>query len=97
MTHTLTKISLFLGLILLIVSCNAVKRVPGDKHLLTKNTIIVDSVINKDFKTKNLIYQQPNKKVLGVPLSLHLYNLAKTQPDSTFQNWLQSKPNREKK
>ena len=97
MTQTLTKISLFLGLTIVIVSCNAVKRVPGEKHLLTKNTIILDSVINKDFKTKNLIYQQPNKKVLGVPLSLHLFNLAKTQPDSTFQNWLQNKPNREKR
>lgn len=97
MTQTLTKISLFLGLTIVIVSCNAVKRVPGEKQLLTKNTIIIDSVINKDFKTKNLIYQQPNKKVLGLPLSLHLFNLAKTQPDSTFQNWLQNKPNREKR
>ena len=97
MTQTLTKISLFLGLTIVIVSCNAVKRVPGEKQLLTKNTIILDSVINKDFKTKNLIYQQPNKKVLGIPLSLHLFNLAKTQPDSTFQNWLKDKPNRERK
>ena len=97
MTQTLTKISLFLGLIILIVSCNAVKLVPDNKYLLTKNTIIVDSVSSKDFKTRNLIYQQPNKKVLGIPLSLHLFNLAKTQPDSIFQNWLQNKPNREKR
>ena len=97
MTQTLTKISLFLGLIILIVSCNAVKLVPDNKYLLTKNTIIVDSVSSKDFKTKNLIYQQPNKKVLGVPLSLYVYNLAKPQPDSTFQNWLKDKPNRERK
>ena len=97
MTQTLTKISLFLGLIILIVSCNAVKLVPDNKYLLTKNTIIVDSVSSKDFKTRNLIYQQPNKKVLGVPLSLYVYNLAKPQPDSTFQNWLKDKPNREQK
>ena len=97
MTQTLTKISLFLGLIILIVSCNAVKLVPDNKYLLTKNTIIVDSVSSKDFKTRNLIYQQPNKKVLGVPLSLYVYNLAKPQPDSTFQNWLKDKPNRERK
>jgi len=97
LTQTLTKISLFLGLIVLIVSCNAVKLVPDNKYLLTKNTIIVDSVSSKDFKTRNLIYQQPNKKVLGVPLSLYVYNLAKPQPDSTFQNWLKDKPNRERK
>ena len=97
MTQTLTKISLFLGLIVLIVSCDAVKHIPVDKHLLTKNTIIIDSTINKEFKVKSLLYQQPNKKVLGIPLSLHFYNLANQKPDSTFQKWMHNKPNREKR
>ena len=90
MTQTLTKISLFLGLIVLIVSCDAVKHIPDNKHLLTKNTVIIDSTVNNEFKVKNLLFQQPNKKVLGVPLSLHFYNLANPKPDSTFlksSNW----------
>ncbi len=97
MTRTLTKISIFLGLIFLIVSCDAVKNVPQDKYLLTKNTVITDSLVSKDLKVKSLLFQQPNKKVLGIPFSLHFYNLAKPQPDTTFQNWLYKKPNREKR
>lgn len=97
MTQTLTKISLFLGLISLIISCDAVKQVPNDKHLLTKSIIIIDSTINKEFKVKSLLYQQPNKKFLGFPLSLHFYNLANPKPDSTFQKWIYDKPNREKR
>ncbi len=97
MTRTLTKISIFLGLIFLIVSCDAVKNVPQDKYLLTKNTVITDSLVSKDLKVKSLLFQQPNKKVLGIPFSLHFYNLAKPQPDTTFQNWLYKKTNREKR
>ncbi|MFT5250119.1 MAG: outer membrane protein assembly factor BamA [bacterium] len=97
MTQTLTKISLFLGLIILIISCDAVKHIPKEKHLLTKSIIIIDSTVNNEFKVKSLLYQQPNKKVLGIPLSLYFYNLADLQPDSTFQKWQHNKPNREKR
>ena len=97
MTQTLTKISLFLGLALLIISCDAVKNVPEADYLLTKNNISVDSLENKDSKIKSLLYQQPNKRLLTIPFSLHIYNLADQKPDSTFQNWLHTKPNREKR
>jgi hypothetical protein len=32
--------------------------------------------------------------VLGVPLKLHLYNLAKPNPDSAYQDWLFRKEGR---
>jgi outer membrane protein assembly factor BamA len=92
-----TKISLFLGLIILIISCDAVKHVPKNEFLLTKNTIIIDSTVNKEFKVKSLLFQQPNKKIIGFPLGLQIYNLANLQPDSTFQNWEHKKPNRIKR
>jgi len=97
LTQTLTKISLFLGLALLIISCNAVKNVPEGDYLLTKNNISVDSLENNDSKIKSLLYQQPNKSLLTIPFSLHVYNLADSKPDSTFQAWLHKKPNREKR
>ena len=97
MTQTLTKISLFLGLSLLIISCDAVKNVQEGDYLLSKNKISIDSLEIKDSKVKSLLYQHPNKKVLGIPLSLHFYNLANPKPDSTFQKWLQKKPTREKR
>jgi len=97
LTQTLTKISKFLGLALLIVSCNAVKNVPEGDYLLTKNNILVDSIENKDSKIRSLLYQHPNKSILTIPFSLHVYNLADSKPDSTFQAWLYKKPNREKR
>ncbi len=97
MTQTLTKISLFLGIALLISSCNAIKNVPEDEYLLVKNNLIIDSLESKDYKVRSLLYQQPNKKVFTIPFSLHIYNLANPTPDSTFQRWLHKKPNREKR
>ena len=97
MSKTLTKISIILGLTLLITSCNAVKNVQEGEYLLTNNTILVDSLENKDSNIKSLLYQQPNIKALGIPIGLHIYNLADQKPDSTFQKWLYKKPKREKR
>ncbi|GAA4108681.1 BamA/TamA family outer membrane protein [Aquimarina addita] len=48
---------------------------------------------------KNQLYQTENARLplLRTPLRLHIYNLAKENPDSSYQNWLQNKPNREQK
>ncbi|MEY8019592.1 BamA/TamA family outer membrane protein [Muriicola sp. SD30] len=88
------KIGIFL-LIALLSSCNTLKRVGEDELLLTKNTILVDGVKVLDEDIKSLIVQKPNTRVLGYPLRLNLYNLAKKDPDSTFQAWLHKKPGRE--
>ncbi|HKL89748.1 MAG TPA: hypothetical protein VJ880_01065, partial [Allomuricauda sp.] len=46
---------------------------------------------------KGLIRQKPNSSILGYPLKLNLYNLAKENPDSSFQDWLHRKEKREKR
>ncbi|MFK5982561.1 MAG: BamA/TamA family outer membrane protein [Flavobacteriaceae bacterium] len=97
MTHTLAKISLFLGLLLLIISCDTVRNVPETEYLLTNNIVVIDSLDSNDARINSLLYQQPNNKVLGIPLSLHFYNIANPQPDSTFQKWLHKKPKREQR
>lgn len=90
------KIGVFL-LLLILSSCNAIKKVSDEEFLLTKNTIYTDSIkVSKD-EVKNLISQKPNTSVLGYPLRLNLYNLAKENPDSSYQNWLQRKEKREKR
>ena len=97
MNQTITKISLFLGIILVFISCDSVKNVPDNSYLLTKNTILVDSVKLKDPKVESLLLQEPNKKILKVPFGIYVYNLANSQPDSTFNKWVLKKPNREKR
>ena len=99
MKRNLTKISLFIVLISLFFSCDAVKRVPDDKYLLTENTILVDSVKTKEAGVYSQLAQKPNTSIplLGIPLGLHIYNLADPQPDSTYYKWLHKNPKREER
>ncbi|WP_298506192.1 BamA/TamA family outer membrane protein [uncultured Maribacter sp.] len=92
----LAKISL-LFLAIAITSCNTLKRVGKNELLITKNNIYAnDEKINNE-DIESLIVQEPNSTLLGYPLRLNLYNLAKKNPDSSFQNWLHKKENREQK
>uniref|UniRef100_UPI00406BA348 translocation and assembly module lipoprotein TamL n=1 Tax=Aquimarina besae TaxID=3342247 RepID=UPI00406BA348 len=97
MKHLLTKIVFVIVSTIFLISCNAIKRVPEEEYLLTKNEIFVDSTKTNDTKLYNQLYQKPNSKLAWTPFRLHIYNLAKINPDSSYQNWLYKKPNREKK
>ncbi len=90
----IAKIGLFL-LIVAFASCNTLKRVEEDELLLTKNNIFVNSEKVKSEDIQSLVLQEPNSTLLGYPLRLNIYNLAKKNPDSTFLVWLYKKENRE--
>jgi len=90
------KISLLFFAIIL-ASCNTLKRVEDNELLLTKNTIYTDEVKVNDEDIQSLIVQYPNSSLLGYPLRLNLYNLAKQNPDSSFQNWLYKKEKRKER
>ncbi|WP_035676543.1 translocation and assembly module lipoprotein TamL [Flavobacterium limnosediminis] len=81
----------------IIYSCSLVKRVPEGKLLLTKSNILVNDKKTKEEIVVNQQYQKPNSALLlGFPLRLHMYNLAKKNPDSSYHVWLERKPNRHK-
>ena len=82
---TSAKISLFILIGIIISACNAVKRVPDGKLLLTKNKITVDGKSEKRDEIESLLYQQPNTRLLGMPLGLHIFNLAKPDHDSIYK------------
>ncbi len=90
------KISLLFFAITL-ASCNTLKRVDDNELLLTKNTIYADEERVNDEDIQSLIVQIPNSSLLGYPLRLNLYNLAKQNPDSSFQNWLYKKEKRKER
>ncbi|MGX7667457.1 translocation and assembly module lipoprotein TamL [Flavobacterium pedocola] len=97
MKNNSSKIALFILLGAILYSCSIVKRVPEGKHLLTKADIVVNNEKQKEEILTNQLYQKPNSSlVLGYPLRLHLYNLAKPNADSSYQAWLAKKPNRHK-
>ena len=75
--------------------CSSVKKLPDDKQLITKQSIEKNGeTISKD-PVSLLSLTPANKKVLGIPLRLHLYNLSQEDPYETFDQWLNEKPTRE--
>ena len=76
--------------------CNAIKRVDRNELLLTKNNIIVNGKTNKSEDISRLSFHKKNSNILGIPIRLHIYNLARPNKDSIkikissrgFNNWL---------
>ncbi|MBT8266972.1 MAG: BamA/TamA family outer membrane protein [Bacteroidia bacterium] len=94
MKKSLAKISLSLLLIGCFSSCNVVKRVGDNELLLTSAEIYVNDKKNNKERVNNLLYQKPNTKAFGIPLRLHIYNLARPNRDSLFEVWLDKNPKR---
>ncbi|RKR07830.1 surface antigen-like protein [Maribacter vaceletii] len=92
----IAKISL-LFFAIAITSCNALKRVGDNDLLLTKNNVYTNNQKINDEDVESLIVQKKNSTILGYPLRLNLYNLAKKNPDSSFQSWLYKKEKREQR
>jgi outer membrane protein assembly factor BamA len=83
--NSITKISLFILIGLIIFGCNTIKRVPEGKSLLTKNTIFVDGKKNNVEDVFNQLYQKQNSSILGYRLRLNIFNLAKQKTDSIYR------------
>jgi hypothetical protein len=95
--NNIAKISLLSLLAMVVLSCNSLKKVGDYEYLIVENELLVDSLEVNNEAIESLIYQKPNAALLGYPLRLNLYNLAKENPDSLFQAWLNNKPNRKKR
>ncbi|TYA84156.1 translocation and assembly module lipoprotein TamL [Seonamhaeicola marinus] len=94
MKKRFSKILLLIVFIECFTGCESTKRVAEDQYLLTNNKVIVNGKKTSSETINNLISQSPNRKILGVPLRLHIYNLARPNRDSLFEVWLDSKPKR---
>ncbi|MGO4905639.1 translocation and assembly module lipoprotein TamL [Flavobacterium sp. W20_MBD1_R3] len=92
-----TKITAFIVIAILICACDAVKRVPDGKLLLTKNEISANGKKIKEEDVFNQLYQKPNSTLLGYRLRLNLYNLANLNPDSTYQAKFTNNPEKFKR
>lgn len=96
LTNICAKLSL-LFLAIAINACNTLKRVGENELLLRENTIYADGEEINDEAIQSLIVQEPNTRILGYPLRLNLYNLAKQNPDSSYNAWLHRKEHREER
>lgn len=93
MKNQLSKIVLFI-ITIHITSCDSTKRVAENDYLLTKNTVFINGEKDKRETIDNLLYQEPNQKILGFPLRLQFYNLARPNIDSIINANLNKNPNR---
>jgi outer membrane protein assembly factor BamA len=73
-------------------SCNAVKYVPENEHLLTKNTIVVNNKKTIDNEISDYIIQRPNQLVLGIPFPLYFYNIGNKNFETDFEKWKKNNP-----
>ncbi|MCD7969842.1 MAG: sorting and assembly machinery component 50 [Alistipes sp.] len=77
--------------VILLCGCSVTKRVPPGSYLLTKNKIEEDrSVPRKEriraTEVEQYLLLEPNRKLLGTNLYIHLYNTASA--DTTKNNWI---------
>ena len=78
-------------------ACNVVKRVKSTDYLLTENTFFINGQKKKSVELNNLSFQKKNAGLLGIPLRLHIHNLARPNKDSIFEAWLQKNPKRKQR
>lgn len=69
-------------------SCKATKYVPDDGHLLMRNSITVDSISLRKGKEYNYLRVEPNRRLLGFPLYLNLYNAGNPEAEKGFGHWV---------
>ncbi len=90
--NNITKIAFIILSISLITSCNSVKRLNDNQHLLTENSVIVNDKKIKDLEVLSYINQRPNQNVFGLPFALYVYNWSNPKFESTVEQWSIRKP-----
>ncbi len=90
------KVSFYFLILLIIASCNSVKRVAENEQLLKSTTIIVDSLKNRNIELNDYVIQKPNSKVIGLPVSLYFHNLGNPNGPKTPKEWGKANPKKYK-
>ena len=91
------KLAIIFILLMTLNACGGAKKIAGDRYLLEKNMIFKNNQELINDPIKFLLVVQPNKKVFGIPFKRNLYNMAGSNPDSVFNDWLYRKEKRKKR
>ena len=81
------KVSFYLFITLIAISCNSVKRVAENEHLLMSNTIYVNKKKNTNRVLNDYLLQKPNYRALLLPISLYFYNWGNINSPKTPKDW----------
>ncbi|MEJ6793173.1 MAG: BamA/TamA family outer membrane protein [Lacinutrix sp.] len=82
-----------------LTSCNSVKRVPKNAHLLTKTTILVNNNPEEKEAITNLIFQKPNNSIpfINFKTRLYIYNWTRPNLDSILKAKIADNPKQTKR
>ena len=97
MNYQLTKLPLFLLIVILFFSCDITRKLKDDQFLISEQTIKSDDTLVTNNEIYRQLSQQVNSKLIGFPLKLQIYNLAKSEPEERFIHWMAKKKKREKR
>ncbi|MDN3641332.1 BamA/TamA family outer membrane protein [Lutimonas halocynthiae] len=92
MPSSFTKILLLVLILMQLVSCNSIKYVQENENLLKENVVLINGEKNKEPKIDSYLAQKPNRRALGMPLSLYFYNFGDPDFDMTFDEWIANHP-----
>ena len=81
------KVAFYFFILSILSGCNSVKRVPEKEHLLRATTILIDGEKNKNSDLLDYVLQKPNARLLGLPVSLYIYNIGKPNAPKTPIAW----------
>jgi len=84
-------------ILMYLVSCSSIKYVEENENLLKENTVYVNNKKNSKAEINNFLVQRPNKTTIGMPLSLHFYNLGNPDFENTFEDWIEFHPKKYRK
>ena len=74
--------------------CSSTKNIAPSQSVLVREVFLKNGTPLKRDLAKQLSVSAPNAQVFGIPVKLHIYNLAKENPDSLFNDWMNKKPKR---
>ncbi|MDB9836931.1 outer membrane protein assembly factor [Flavobacteriaceae bacterium] len=74
--------------------CSSTKNIAPSQSVLVREAFLKNGTPIKRDLAKQLSVSPPNTQVFGIPVKLHIYNLAKENPDSLFSGWMNKKPKR---
>ena len=82
----------------IISSCNIYKQIPNDNSVLVKNQVNIlgqETNLINDFFYKDELYkiplQKPNKKILGIPVSQHIWAYYNKRKLTDFSQYMKTK------
>ncbi len=70
---------------------------PDGENILIENKILVNEKKDRKVDLDKYLVQKAHQTLIGIPLSLHFYNLGNPEFAKTFEEWMVNHPKKTKR